>query len=180
MPRTEVAAIRWDELNLVERNGHYPRNALKNGKAHIFFLPSVALEIIQSLIPHSGKSLFVFDSGNKKTDSHIHSDTLTGVIARLRGTAKGSRKKQITNAPLADIKPFTVHDIRRSAATAWAEHLKTPPHIIERMLNHQPINKLIQTYQRATYLEEMKNVWMCWGKMVEEKHYERTIKYFGI
>ena len=68
---------------------------------------------------------------------HIHADTLTCVIARLRGTVKGMKKKVLVSAPLADMKPFCVHDLRRSAATAWGEYLKTEPHVIERMLNHQ-------------------------------------------
>ena len=60
-------------------------------------------------------------------------------------------------------------ELRRSAATCWGEHLKTSPHVIERMLNHQPLNKLIATYQRAVYADEQKAAWLAWGKMVEEK-----------
>lgn len=70
---------------------------------------------------------------------------------------------------LNDIDAFTVHDIRRSAATAWGEHLKIPPHIIEKMLNHQPLNKLVATYQRALYADEQREAWIAWGKIVEEQ-----------
>jgi hypothetical protein len=35
------------------------------------------------------------------------------------------------------------------------------------MLNHQPINKLMAIYQRATYAEEQKSAWSAWGEMVE-------------
>lgn len=35
-----------------------------------------------------------------------------------------------------------------------ALYLKTEPHVIERMLNHQPLNKLVATYQRAIYAIE--------------------------
>ncbi|WP_040916540.1 site-specific integrase [Legionella tunisiensis] len=52
------------------------------------------------------------------------------------------------------MQPFTIHDLRRSAATAWGEYLKAAPHVIERMLNHQPANKLVATYQRAIYADE--------------------------
>ena len=70
---------------------------------------------------------------------------------------------------LAEMKPFTIHDLRRSSATCWGEYLKTSPHVIERMLNHQPLNKLITTYQRAVYADEQKAGWLAWGKMVEQK-----------
>jgi integrase len=117
----------------------------------------------------NGHSIFVFDTGRYENDGHIHEDSLTGVIARLRGTSKGIKKKVDSEAPLADIKPFTIHDLRRTAATAWGEYLKTDPHVIEKMLNHQPTNKLIATYQRAVYSEEQKKAWNDWGGMVKQQ-----------
>ena len=90
-------------------------------------------------------------------------------MARLRGSTKGVRKKIITDAPLADMPPFTIHDLRRTAATAWGEYLKTEPHVIERMLNHQPSNKLIATYQRAIYAEEQKKAWLSWGNLIDHQ-----------
>jgi len=84
-------------------------------------------------------------------------------LAKLQGS-KGTK----TFMPLADLKPFTVHDLRRSAATAWGEHLKTAPHVIEKMLNHQPQNKLVATYQHASYQDEQKSAWVKWGVFVEE------------
>ena len=89
------------------------------------------------------------------------------MIARLRGAVKGTKKKTVNNAPLAEMLPFTIHDLRRSAATAWGEYLKADPHVIERMLNHQPANKLVATYQRAIYADEQKQTWLKWGELVE-------------
>lgn len=37
------------------------------------------------------------------------------------------------------------------------------------MLNHLPLNKLMATYQRATYAEEQKKAWIAWGNIVEQK-----------
>lgn len=88
---------------------------------------------------------------------------------QLRGVAKGAKKKIVRHAPLIDMKPFSVHDLRRSAATAWGEYLKTEPHVIERMLNHQPLNKLVATYQRAGYVEEQHATWLAWGQMVDHQ-----------
>lgn len=98
----------------------------------------------------------MFDTGRAVESTHIHEDSLTSAIAKLRG-AKGGKKL----SPLADLKPFTIHDLRRSAATAWGEYLKTAPHVIERMLNHQPLNKLVATYQHAPYVHEQKTAWIA-------------------
>ena len=167
--RGEVAAMRWDELNLEDGNWLLPSERTKNRQAHTIYLSSLAVEIIQSLSPLSGHSPFVFDTGHYKDGGHIHTDTLTGVIARLRGKATGMKKKLASGAPLADMPSFSVHDLRRSAATAWGEYLKTEPHVIERMLNHQPLNKLVDTYQRAIYADEQKSAWLAWGTLVEQK-----------
>ncbi|MGI9215165.1 MAG: hypothetical protein ACR2HS_05955 [Gammaproteobacteria bacterium] len=86
---------------------------------------------------------------------------VTRAISRLRSKTR--------NNILADLKSFTIHDLRRSAATGWGEYLKTPPHVIERMLNHQPLNKLVATYQQAIYAEEQKNAWQEWGKMIQNQ-----------
>ncbi len=167
--RGEIAAMRWGELNLNAGVWLLPSERTKNRQAHTIYLSNLAVEIIQSLLPISGNSQFVFDTGHYKNGGHIHADTLTGVIARLRGTVTGSKKKITDSAPLVDMKPFSIHDLRRSAATAWGEYLKTEPHVIEKMLNHQPLNKLVATYQRAVYVDEQKSAWSDWGKLIENQ-----------
>ena len=83
--------------------------------------------------------------------------------------ATGAKKKLVSDAPLVDMPSFSVHDLRRSAATVWGEYLKTEPHVIERMLNHQPLNKLVATYQRAIYADEQKAAWLAWGEIIEHQ-----------
>ena len=165
--RGEVAAMRWSELDLEKKIWVLPSDRTKNRQVHTIYLSRLAIKILALLQPISGNSQFVFDTGRYSEDGHIHQDTLTGVISRLLGTVKGSKKKIFEVAPLAGLKPFSIHDLRRSAATAWGEHLKIEPHVVERMLNHQPVNKLIATYQRAIYAEEQKRAWTDWGTLVE-------------
>lgn len=167
--RGEIAAMRWSELDLENKKWLLPSDRTKNRQEHTIYLSELALALISELRPMSSHSIFVFDTGRYENGGHIHQDSLTGVIARLRGTAKGVKKKVDNEAPLADIKPFSIHDLRRTAATAWGEYLKTEPHVIEKMLNHQPVNKLIATYQRAVYSEEQNKAWNDWGSMVEQQ-----------
>ncbi|MBS0289807.1 MAG: tyrosine-type recombinase/integrase [Proteobacteria bacterium] len=162
--RGEVAAMRWDELNFENNTWILPAERTKNRRGHTIYLSAFAVDLLKKLIPLSGQSLFVFDTGRQEDNSPIHSDSLTSIIGKLRG-AKGSKKF----SPLAELKPFTAHDLRRTAATAWGEYLKTPPHVIERMLNHQPLNKLVATYQHATYVQEQKHAWLKWGELVQQQ-----------
>lgn len=167
--RGEVAGMRWSELDLASKKWVLPSDRTKNRQEHTIYLSELAISLISVLHPISGHSNFIFDTGRYENGGHIHEDSLTGVIARLRGTAKGVKKKVDSEAPLADIKPFTIHDLRRTAATAWGEYLKTDPHVIEKMLNHQPSNKLVATYQRAVYAEEQKQAWLNWGELVSQQ-----------
>jgi integrase len=99
---------------------------------------------------------------------YIHTDSLNKALWRLRKSDDKEKTKD-NLPPLAEMKPFTIHDLRRSAATCWAEYLKINPHVIERMLNHQPLNKLVATYQRAVYADEQKAAWLAWVKWLKDR-----------
>lgn len=167
--RGEVAGMRWSELNLDEGTWILPSNRTKNAQKHIIYFSSFAIEIIRALRLITGHSKFVFDTGRYAEGGHIHEDTLTGVIARLRGTVKGIKKKCTEDAPLSEVESFSIHDLRRTAATSWGEYLKVSPHVIERMLNHQPQNKLIAIYQRAKYADEQREGWLAWGALIQRQ-----------
>lgn len=164
--RTEVAAMRWNELSLENGIWLLPANRTKNRKAHTIYLSLIALNLLNDLKKITGQSEFVFENGK----GNIHPDSLTSTINRLIKAPKNPKAmKRAGEAPLSDMKSFSVHDLRRSAATAWGKYLKIKPYIIERMLNHQPRNKLIAIYQRATYVAELKAAWLEWGEMVEHQ-----------
>jgi integrase len=164
--RTEVAAMRWSELSIENNIWLLPADRTKNKQAHTIFLSQIAINLINNLKKLTGQSEFVFNNGK----GHIHPDSLTSTINRLVKAPKDpTAMKRAGEAPLSNMKSFSVHDLRRSAATSWGEYLKVKPHVIEQMLNHQPLNKLVAVYQRATYTEEQKTAWLAWGEMVEHQ-----------
>ncbi len=152
--RSEIAGMRWDELCFEAGTWTLPSNRTKNRRQHVIYLGNLAFALIKTLQLLTGNTAFVFDTGRQT--GHIHTDSLTTALNRLK-----------KSATLNELKPFTTHDLRRSAATAWGKYLKVEPHVIEQMLNHQPLNKLVAIYQRATYTEEQKAAWLAWDEMVE-------------
>lgn len=156
--RSEVAGMRWDEVDFNTGTWMLAAERTKNRQAHTIYLGKFALQLIKELQLLTGQSKFVFNTG-LNTD-HIHVDSLNTALARLRTKLKNN------NNEYSIAKFFTIHDLRRTAATMWGEYLKAKPHIVERMLNHQPLNKLIATYQRATYAVEQKTAWVTWDEMV--------------
>lgn len=148
------------ELDLERGVWLLPSCRTKNRQAHTIYLSDLAVSLIKFLLTLTGQSLFVFDTGRDTKTGHILPDSLNRALDRLCKSDKTG---------LLELKAFTIHDLRRTAATAWGEYLKTDPHVIERMLNHLPMNKLIATYQRAIYAEEQKKAWIAWGRMVEKQ-----------
>lgn len=160
--RDEVVKLTWKELDLKQKFWTLPGERAKNGLEHTYFLSDEAVRVLETMQPLSNGQ-WVFES-DRKPGQPIHKDSLTTALQRLQGRAE---KGIVSDDALVNLEPFTVHDLRRSAATAWGEHLKVPPHIIERMLNHQPENQLIATYQRAGYVEEQRTAWLAWGVTIE-------------
>ncbi|HXX50205.1 MAG TPA: tyrosine-type recombinase/integrase [Xanthobacteraceae bacterium] len=65
--------------------------------------------------------------------------------------------------------PWCLHDLRRTMATGCAE-LGIAPHIIEAILNHQSGHKasVAGVYNRARYIEPMRDALMRWADHVEQ------------
>jgi integrase len=64
----------------------------------------------------------------------------------------------------ADVPPWRLHDLRRTAVTGMAE-LGIPPHIVEAVLNHISGAKagVAGIYNRAAYAEEKKAALERWA-----------------
>lgn len=166
--RGEVAEMEWSEVDLDKCIWTLPPERTKNGEGHTVYLSGLAVSILKDMQAWSKGRKYVFQSERKIEDGPIHRDSLTQIVLRMTGQKKTEDQTQRGYvAPLEHIKAFTVHDLRRSAATIWGETLKVWPHVIEKMLNHQPQNKLVGTYQRAAYVDEQRKAWNDWGKYLD-------------
>ena len=113
----ETAGMRWSELDLSARLWRLPAARCKNGKAHSVPLSPQALAIIESA-PRIAGCDFVFSANGK-----------SAVI----GFSKV--KRRLDSRLPQDMKPWRLHDVRRSVATGMAR-LGTDIAVIERVLNH--------------------------------------------
>ena len=97
--RGEVAGMRWSELDLNAGTWSLPSSRTKNRQAHTIYLSAFAIDLIEALRPVTGHSQFVFDTCRNVEQGHIHKDTLTGAISRLRSVTD-SKKRKTSIAPL--------------------------------------------------------------------------------
>lgn len=151
--RDEVAGMRIEELDLDNNAWHLPAARAKTSTARTIYLCSMAMTIIRERI----KARTVGPVLSGRTGEGVHPDSLTTAVTRLR---HGKLKA------LGQRKPFTVHDLRRSAATAWGEHLDARPELIDRMLGHARRNPIEAAYQHQTYERQQRATIQAWGDLV--------------
>jgi integrase len=154
---TEIAGLRWSEVNFGKKQIELPGARTKNKRPHIVALSPAALEILERASEKKIKS----EEGLVFT---IGGDQLNG-WSRLRERLYEAVEEALENKPT----PWVLHDIRRSVATHMAEDLKIPPHVIDRILNHVSgvVKGVAAVYNRAQYLDERRAALEAWAKYVD-------------
>lgn len=158
--RAEVARMAIGELDLDAGEWHLPAARTKTGTARTVYLPAHAVTILREQIGQrtTGPALV------GREGSALHPDSLTTAVKRLQRQPI----KRAKAGPLAELgkrKPFTVHDLRRSAATLWGEALSAAPHVIDAALGHQAANTVTATYQRQQYAHEQRDLMRRWDAL---------------
>ena len=147
--RAEIAGMRWSELDLDKGLWLLPKERAKNKRALLLPLPPMAIEIIAA-VPHM-----------------VGRDQLFGQRA-ASGFTHWSEAKQELDAKLAGkVRPWRLHDLRRTCATRMAD-IGVQPHIIEAVLNHYGGHRagVAGVYNRSPYEREMKAALTLWAEHV--------------
>jgi integrase len=145
--RMEICGLRWTEIDLENGLLRLPPERTKNGRAHTLPLPSMALDIIATVHQIVGR------------------DHLFGERSNL-GFTQWDAKREL-DARLGDMAEWTLHDLRRTAATGMA-NIGVQPHVIEAVLNHISGHKVgvAGIYNRSNYEREAKAALALWADHV--------------
>jgi integrase len=114
--RQEVGGMCWSEFDLGAGTWTLPATRSKNGRSHTVSLSAAALAIVKSI---------------PRTDR----DHLFGVRAGAGFTGWSNAKAELDQHLADAVKPWRLHDLRRTVATGMAD-IGIEPHIIEAVLNH--------------------------------------------
>ena len=147
--RSEIANMRWTEVDLAERMWTLPAARAKNGCEHRLPLSSTAVSILTDREKDRGASPFVFAGRRGAYTSFAKLKTLLDAhIAEANGSP---------------IPPWTLHDLRRSGASVMPRLGVTLP-VTERVLNHisGSFSGIVKIYQRFDYLPEMAEALQRW------------------
>ncbi len=160
--RDEVAGIAWPELALAEKTWTIPREKTKSDRVHEVQLCGTAVMILESL-PHIGDAGLIFTTTGETPVSGF-----SRAKRRLDDEMLAARRKALGKHKVDAIPHWTLHDLRRTAATGMAK-LNIPPHVVDRILNHTSgtIRGVAAVYNRFAYLDERRAGLEAWGRYVD-------------
>jgi integrase len=146
--RGEVTQLRRSQLDLKARTWLIPAELSKNGREHLLPLSDHALAVIKSIPTHDNDLLFPARGNGENVVSGF--------------TRAKNRLDKVSG-----VTGWTLHDLRRTTATFLGK-LDTPPHVIERVLNHVSgsFAGVAGVYNRHPYLDEMQKALQAWGNHV--------------
>lgn len=156
--RSEVAGMRWDQVDLDKEIWLQPAPMNKSGRLHVVPLSNLALEVLQSL-PHVDSDL-VFPARPRQGNG--------GATRPVSGYSKWKAKLD----EVSGIRDWTLHDLRRTVATEMA-FLGVATQTIELILNHssRELSGVAGIYNRYQYLDERRKALDQWaqrlGAMIE-------------
>ena len=140
-----------------------PAARVKNGDEHSVPLSEAVSAVLGAVQRISGKAGYVFTTTGQSpvsgfTRAKGRLDRLMADIAN-EGRAEGIDR--------IEIPPFTIHDLRRTAASGMAG-LRFPPHVVEAVLNHRSGTRrgVAGVYNRFDYADEKRAALEAWGNYV--------------
>lgn len=150
--RTEVATMRWQDIDLDKGEWTLPRDLTKAKRTHVIPLPRMAVDILKEMPRQLGPYVFSTTAGERPISGFGR------VKERLDKTITTARAKKT----LAAMEAWTLHDLRRTVATRMAE-LGVPVEHIGRVLNHAPRGVTATVYDKHTYVPEKRRALELWA-----------------
>jgi integrase len=143
--RNEVAGLRWNEIDWELRLWRLPKERTKNGLDHTLPLSNLSIEIL-------------------KTVPRINSTFLFPARGNEGASFSGFSKAKAELDEVSGVAGWTLHDLRRTAATRMAK-LGVAPHVIEKILNHVSgtFAGVAGVYNQHDYESEMRRALDLWA-----------------
>lgn len=146
--RTEVASMRWEDVDLNDATWIIPAKETKSDREHLVPLSAPVAQMLEEL-PRLGPYVFTHDGETPVSGFAKAKTRLDGFIA----------------AAGFEIKPWTFHDLRRTAATHMGR-LGVVEDVIGRVLNHAPKGVTAKTYALHSYAPEKRSALDRWAAEV--------------
>lgn len=175
--REEVAGVRIDEVELDTRLWTIPGERTKNGKEHVVHLNALAMETLRDALRCQLElAESVAARNDKGRDTNCYFILTTNNKSPISGYSKAKKKLDAemlkliqADDPKAKMKPFRIHDLRRTFASHLAS-VGIPTDIPDRVLNHisgSSVSGVKGVYQQYEFLPERQSAMATWQSFIE-------------
>ena len=151
--RTEVASIRWADLDLKGGTWTLPASSTKASRGHVVPLSPAAVKILDRL-PQLGPFALTNDG-----ETHF----------QHYSKAKSALDRFIT-ATGEPMEPWNIHDLRRSVAT-HAVRLGASVETVGRLLNHAAAGVTRKAYALHDFMPEKRHALDAWAAEIDREMY---------
>jgi integrase len=148
--RAEIGGMCWSEIDLEKGTWSLPKERAKNKRALTLPLPGLAISIIESV------------------PERVSRDQLFGERAAAGFTVWVEAKQQLDARLGNKVRPWTLHDLRRSAATRMCD-LGVAPWVVEQILNHQSGHRagIVGVYNLSSYDPQVRSAVGLWSAHIQ-------------
>jgi len=158
--REEVATMAWADIDLDAKVWAIPAEVTKAGRGHALPLSPAAMDLLRSIPRKMARNT----AGLLAPSPHVFTTNgetpVSGYsVAKKRMDAATAKARK--EAGLKPIDPWTVHDLRRTAATEMGR-LGVSRFVIARVLNHAD-RSVTAIYDRHSYFEEKRHALETWA-----------------
>lgn len=159
---SEVAQMQWSEIDRDAKVWIIPAKRTKSGREMVVPLSSLALEIIDGLPKFAGGDyVFTTRGGRRPISGFSKAKRRTDKL--VKAIAKESNNERLAQFAEDGLKPWRLHDLRRTARTGLTD-LGVPEVVAEKVLNHAERKVLAKTYNRHEYAVEKRDALDCWAQ----------------
>ncbi len=146
--------MRWLDIDLASRTWKVPRELTKSDRLNIVPLSATVMEILEALPRFDSQWVFT-------TTQRSQVSGFSKAKSRLDGAMLAMMRKHAEEAELA---PWRLHDLRRTAASNMAR-LGVPPQVLAAVLNHSPgsVQGITAIYNRHSYEAEKRDALGRWA-----------------
>ena len=148
--RSEIAAMRWQDLDLATGVWQMPAEATKMARSRVLPLPGAAVALLEGLPRVENAGDYVFPGG------------AGGPISAFSGMKRDLDR-------LSGVRGWTLHDLRRTFATGQ-QRLGARLEVTEQLLGHVSGSRagVVGVYQRHRYEPEQRVALEMWAEHVAE------------
>ena len=162
--REEVATMAWADIDLEEKVWTIPAEVTKAGRSHAVPLSPAVMALLKALPRKTTRDA----KGKLAASPHVFTTSGRAPISGYSGAKRRLDAKTAearTKAKLEPMAPWTIHDLRRTAATEMAR-LAVPRLTIGKVLNHAD-RSVTAIYDRHGYLAEKRHALEAWAGYLE-------------